>query len=101
MRLTLATSLTALLSLSIPAGAADLGAIPLAAHRATYALTLANAKSGGVQAATGSMTYAFIDDCEGWSTQQRLDIVVLRRIMLVMKGGKVYKDELAAAKAAR
>jgi len=75
MRKTL-TILLPVLLLSSGAWAADLGAMPLAAHRATYALKLSTAKDGGVQAATGSMTYAFIDACEGWSTQQRLDMTV-------------------------
>ena len=59
--------------LPLPARAAE---IPLAAHRATYDLRLAAAKSGGVQGATGSMTYEFLDACDGWATQQRLDMTI-------------------------
>lgn len=54
--------------------AADPAGHQLAAHRATYDLKLAASKT--VQAANGSMTYEFLDKCEGWATQQRLDMTV-------------------------
>src|ERR1700712_840522 len=53
--------------------------VPLAAHRAFYQLTLASTENSGVTSATGAMEYEVIDGCEGWATQQRLDITVLDR----------------------
>ena len=62
------------LASAAPSFAADPAGHQLAAHRATYDLKLAASKD--VQAATGSMTYEFLDKCEGWATQQRLDMTV-------------------------
>jgi hypothetical protein len=52
---------------------------PLAAHRAFYRLTLDSTENSGVTSASGAMEYAVIDGCEGWATQQRMDITVLDR----------------------
>jgi hypothetical protein len=50
----------------------------LAAHTASYKLTLDNAANSGgdVVAARGSMRYEVIDACEGWAVQQRLDMTI-------------------------
>jgi len=44
----------------------------MAAHRATYKLTLDSSPNNAVTAATGSMNYEVLDSCDGWATQQRL-----------------------------
>ncbi len=64
----------ALLLLAGPALAAGSG-VPLAAHRAIYALTLDQAR-GDVVAARGTMGYEVIDACDGWAVRQRLDMLV-------------------------
>jgi hypothetical protein len=51
-------------------------ALPLAAHRAAYTLSLASARGGDVVAARGSMSYEVMDACDGWATHQRLDMTV-------------------------
>jgi len=51
-------------------------AVPLAAHRALYTLTLQSAPGGGIVAAHGSMGYEVMDACDGWATRQRLDITI-------------------------
>jgi hypothetical protein len=62
-----------------PAVQAAPAPVPLAAHRAFYRLTLASTENSGVTSATGAMEYEVIDGCEGWATQQRMDITVLDR----------------------
>lgn len=64
----------ALLALPLAARATD-----LAAHRAFYRLTLASTGNSGVTSASGAMEYEVIDGCNGWATQQRLDMTVLDR----------------------
>lgn len=54
-------------------------AMELAAHRAFYRLTLASTQNSGVTSASGAMEYEVIDGCQGWATQQRLDMTVLDR----------------------
>ena len=54
-----------------PAAAAD-----LAAHRAVYALKMGSARSGDVEAATGSMAYEVLDACDGWAVRQRLQMTI-------------------------
>ena len=51
-------------------------AADLAAHRAVYDLKLDTAHETKVTAATGSMTYEMQDTCDGWATQQRLDMTI-------------------------
>lgn len=51
----------------------------LAAHRASYDLTLESARSGDVTAATGTMSYEVIDACDGWAVQQRLELALTNR----------------------
>jgi hypothetical protein len=51
-------------------------AVPLAAHRALYTLSLQSAPGGGIVAAHGSMGYEVMDACDGWATRQRLDITI-------------------------
>ncbi len=67
----------AILSLAIspvgPAGAA--GRVSLAAHHATYDLTLERAR-GQVSAATGTMSFEVLDACSGWATRQRLVLAI-------------------------
>src|SRR6478752_7689001 len=41
----------------------------LAAHRALYDLTLANARDNDVIAARGTMGYEVIDACDGWAVR--------------------------------
>jgi hypothetical protein len=57
-----------------PALAAD-----LAAHRALYDLKLNTAHEGDVTAATGTMAYEVQDVCDGWATQQRLQMTITNR----------------------
>jgi hypothetical protein len=59
--------------LSLPGVAA---AAELAAHHATYKLTLGSTHGENVTAATGSMTYDVTDACEAWTVQQRLDMTL-------------------------
>ena len=54
-------------------------AMELAAHRAFYRLTLDSTENSGVTNASGAMEYEVIDGCQGWATQQRLDMTVLDR----------------------
>lgn len=58
------------------AAAAPGAAVPLAAHRALYSLTLHSAPGGNIIAAHGEMGYEVMDACDGWATRQRLDITV-------------------------
>lgn len=51
----------------------------LAAHRATYKLALAGDGSGEVVGATGTMSYEVLDACDGWATQQRLNLTITNR----------------------
>ena len=53
-------------------------AVSMAAHRATYKLSLDNSR-GDVTGATGQMTYEVTDACDGWATQQRLVMTVSNR----------------------
>lgn len=69
----LGTTLT-MASWATPAGATD-----LAAHRALYALTLANARSGDIAGATGKMAYEVTDACDGWAVRQRLEMTISNR----------------------
>lgn len=65
-------ALAALMVLALPALAAAAG-VPLAAHKALYALTLERVR-GDVVAAHGTMGYEVIDACDGWAVRQRLDM---------------------------
>ena len=57
----------------LPAPAASKAAnVPLAAHRATYDLTLASVQGHDTVAAAGSMSYQVVDNCTSWATQQQL-----------------------------
>ncbi|HVZ09289.1 cell envelope integrity EipB family protein [Rhodopila sp.] len=51
-------------------------AVPLAAHKALYGLTLAKTNSTDVIAARGTMGYEVTDACDGWATRQRLQMTV-------------------------
>jgi hypothetical protein len=81
MRL-LATVLLALIT--VPALAAEpivppaATAIPPAAHRALYDLTLESSK-GDINGAHGTMSYEVTDACDGWATQQRLALTITNR----------------------
>jgi hypothetical protein len=65
-----------LLLFGVPVAAS---AMELAAHRAFYRLTLDSTENSGVTNAAGAMDYEVIDGCQGWATQQRLDMTVLDR----------------------
>jgi hypothetical protein len=69
--------LISLLVLLLPCAPAS--AMPLAAHRAVYALSLAASPSGGVIAAHGRMTYDVQDACSGWTTAQHLELAFTNR----------------------
>jgi hypothetical protein len=53
-------------------------AVPLAAHRALYELTLNSAPNNGRQVtqARGTMGYEVVDVCDGWATRQRLQMTI-------------------------
>jgi hypothetical protein len=68
-------ALAAFLLLGLPALAAPSQGVPLAAHRALYAMTLDRAR-GDVISAHGTMGYEVIDACDGWAVRQRLDMLV-------------------------
>lgn len=73
-----AAALSCAISLAaVPALAAD--SVPLAAHRANYDLTLDKVRSDDVADARGTMTYEMDDACDGWATQQRLDMHLTNR----------------------
>ncbi|WP_428376670.1 cell envelope integrity EipB family protein [Lichenicoccus sp.] len=59
--------------------AAAASAATLAAHRATYDLSLDHVQGGGIVAATGHMTYQVTDTCTGWATQQQLRLQTVTR----------------------
>lgn len=61
-----------------PGMAADAAPLPLAAHRAVYALTLQSAR-GDVVAASGSMAYDVTDACDAWAVRQRLTMTLTNR----------------------
>jgi hypothetical protein len=61
----------AMLALSHPVGAANIGA-DLAPHRAIYRMSLAATRSGaGVTSASGAMSYKFGDSCDGWIVENK------------------------------
>jgi len=60
-------------------GAAPAHAADLAAHRALYELKLNTAHEGDVTSATGTMAYEVQDVCDGWATQQRLQMTITNR----------------------
>ena len=53
--------------------------VQLAAHRATYALTLDDSRGGDVTGVTGTMAYEVTDACDGWAVRQRLDMTLSNR----------------------
>lgn len=61
-----------------PGLAADVTPLALAAHRATYALTLQSAR-GNIVAASGSMAYDVTDACDAWAVRQRLKMTLTNR----------------------
>ncbi|HTN12339.1 MAG TPA: DUF1849 family protein [Acetobacteraceae bacterium] len=61
-----------------PGMAADAAPLALAAHRASYALTLQSAR-GDVVAASGNMAYEVTDACDAWAVRQRLTMTVTNR----------------------
>jgi hypothetical protein len=73
MRLTAALLLTCA-ACAVQAPAFRAGAAPLAAHAATYALTLKPSSDQDVIAASGTMTYEVLDACTAWTTAQHLVI---------------------------
>jgi hypothetical protein len=68
------------LALALAAPATATAAEPLASHRAAYRLQLDHARSGSdVQGASGAMYYETVDQCEGWTVQQRFTLAVTSR----------------------
>ncbi|WP_254070478.1 cell envelope integrity EipB family protein [Acidisphaera sp. L21] len=53
--------------------------VQLAAHRATYTLTLDSNKGGDVNGVSGTMAYEVTDACDGWAVRQRLDMTLSNR----------------------
>lgn len=70
----------ALLTAPILAGSqAHADPVPLAAHQASYGLTLDSARSGNVTSLSGNMAYEVTDACDGWAVRQRLQMTVGNR----------------------
>ncbi len=67
-------ALVAAISIALPALAAPARAVELAAHEATYKLSLETARGGDITSASGTMTYQVIDACDGWAVRQRLQM---------------------------
>jgi hypothetical protein len=63
----------------LSAGAFGAESVQLAAHRATYDLSLDNSRGGDVNAVTGNMAYEVTDACDGWAVRQRLDMTLSNR----------------------
>jgi hypothetical protein len=81
-RCLLAAMLAGAVLLPTPSRAADPvpGTERLAAHRAAYALTLAQARSNSnIASARGAMLYEVGDACEGWTTRQRFSLILTDR----------------------
>jgi hypothetical protein len=53
--------------------------VPLAAHRASYKLSLESSHNGDVTSASGTMTYEVLDACDGWAVHQRLQMLLTNR----------------------
>jgi hypothetical protein len=73
-RRTLSASVVAMMfaASSMPAGAVD-----MAAHHATYALSLAPGNgNSSVTGADGVMTYDMKDTCDGWATDLKLKVII-------------------------
>ncbi len=72
--------LAALALLSVaPAVAAMAEPVQLAAHRATYALSLDSHRDSDVTGVGGTMAYEVTDSCDGWAVRQRLDMTLSNR----------------------
>lgn len=54
-------------------------AVELAAHQATYKLSLESARGGDVTSASGTMNYEVLDACDGWAVRQRLVMKITNR----------------------
>ena len=69
-----------LLLLAAPAaGRALAEPVSLAAHQATYTLSLDNGRGGDVANVSGTMAYEVTDACDGWAVRQRLDMTLANR----------------------
>jgi hypothetical protein len=53
--------------------------VVLAAHQATYTLSLDTVRSGDVTGVTGKMAYEVTDACDGWAVRQRLQMTLGNR----------------------
>jgi hypothetical protein len=53
--------------------------VVLAAHQATYTLSLDSVRSGDVTGVTGKMAYEVTDACDGWAVRQRLQMTLANR----------------------
>jgi hypothetical protein len=75
-KLAAAVPVAILVALATAQGA---GATDLVAHRAMYDLKLESSRGGDVNGAIGSMAYEVQDACDGWATQQRLQMTISNR----------------------
>ena len=72
MRMTFAAAAWMVAFASSPNGA---WAVELVPHRATYGMELAASdSSSGIVGASGSMSYDFLDACDGWVTETRISV---------------------------
>ena len=71
--------LTLLAPFAAPAAMAQADSAGLAAHQATYALSLDASHGGDVTGVTGEMAYEVTDACDGWAVRQRLQMDVTNR----------------------
>ncbi len=53
--------------------------VHLAAHRATYNLTLDDARGSDITGVAGTMAYEVTDACDGWAVRQRLQMTLSNR----------------------
>lgn len=70
--------LAAALLLTLPHQVAAADAVPLAAHRALYTLTMRSAR-GDITMARGTMAFEIIDACDGWASRQQLAMTITNR----------------------
>jgi hypothetical protein len=55
------------------------GIARMAPHRAAYRLDLADGRSSGIASVRGAMVFDVNDACEGWTTRQRLTMIITDR----------------------
>jgi len=77
MRHLVALVLLAASAVQIPAARAQ--SAGLAAHQATYTLSLDTSRQGSVVGVNGTMAYEVTDTCDGWAVRQRLQMKLANR----------------------